>query len=487
MPSATQSLPLLTPISTEDLGQLQLYLPTLKILSYRGPGQSGGVSTSLEPVVQRLGTKVHWFAISGQPVQPSPFKTGAGFAFYTPQVPEHVIERHAQVANDYLWPLLHGMPDKAHFDAENWKSFRQLNEMIASECLSVSGQSFPTLCWLHDYQVPLSTPLMAMQAGLILCHFWHVPWPAPEIMVQSPIAKELVEALLCNKLIGFHTTEYATNFLNTVQELFPNAAVDVLKMEIRRRRNVTRVTVMPLGIDFNLWQRLAKSARPLAEAIPVKHKLANQIVLGVDRLDYTKGVLEKLDGLEHFLKTQPGWHRRFHYVQVAQAPQSNHSEFFTYAEAVKNKIAQLNQSYEKEGWKPIVLVEGHLDQSELAAWYQAADVLAVHSVRDGLNLIAKEYVACRQDEQGALLLSRKAGCAAELSQGALLIDPLSPEEFSKGLKQALMMEVEEKRRRMTTMRRVIGWNQLHDWALGFLRQAISGKNAPQIPVGLSMS
>lgn len=135
-------------------------------------------------------------------------------------------------------------------------------------------------------------------------------------------------------------------------------------------------------------------------------------------------------------------------------------------------IQEINAKYGFDGWQPIVHLSGNLDQSELAAWYQAADVMVVSSVKDGLNLIAKEYVACRQDEQGVLLLSEQAGCALELQQGAIMIQPESPEEVSQAINKALSMGVEEKRRRMTSMRHVIGWNQLHDWALGFLRQAI---------------
>jgi trehalose 6-phosphate synthase/phosphatase len=472
MPTAAHTLPLLTPVSSDDLGQLQLNLPSLKVVSYRGPGESGGVSTSLGPVVKRLGTKINWFAVSGMPTVSS-----AQFDFHTPEIPHALLDKHHRISAGYLWPLLHGMPEKTSFDPENWKAFRQVNEIVASECLDVSSQSFPTLYWLHDYEIALVAPLVAVHAGIILTHFWHVPWPSPDVISASPIARELVDALLCNKVLGFHTAEYATNFLNTVQELFPNAIVDTLRMEVRRRRAQTRVVVMPLGIDFDLWQRLAKSARPLAEALSVKHGLANQIVLGVDRLDYSKGVLEKLNGLEEFLTQNPQWLRRINYVQIGQKPQSVHEEYAVYARAVSEKIAQINEKFGTPEWQPILYIEKHLDQEELAGWYQAADVLAVNPVRDGLNLIAKEFVACRLDEQGVLLLSQKAGCAAELTQGAIAIDPNSPGEFAKGLALALNMEAEEKRRRMSAMRRVVGWNRLHDWALGFLREAISNKSA----------
>lgn len=473
MPTATQTPTLLSHVTSEELSHLQLYLPTLKVVSYRGPGESGGVSTSLEPIVKRLGSKIHWFAVSGLPTDSEDHHSR--FSFHQTQIPPAIVDSHQKLAHNYLFPLMHGMPQKAVFDSEHWKGFRSLNEQLAGECLAGSSQSFPTLVWLHDYQLSLVAPLIAIQAGVLLCQFWHVPWPSPEVIAASPIGKELVESLLSNRILGFHTAEYATNFLNTVQDLLPNAAVDVLTMAVRRGRQTTKIVVMPLGIDFNLWQRLAKSARPLSEALSVKYKLASQIVLGVERLDYNKGVLEKLNGIEQFLAQAPSWHRRFHYVQLAQPPQSENPSFCDYADRIEQRIVEINEKYGNEQWKPIRLLKGHFEQSELAAWYQAADVLCVNPTRDGLNLIAKEYVASRLDEQGVLLLSRNAGCTAELGQSAIVIDPHSPAEFAGALQQALSMEAEEKRRRMTSMRRIVGWNQLHDWALGFLKHALNNK------------
>src|SRR5580700_6287863 len=139
MPTATQIPPLLSPISNDELGQLQLHLPTLKVVSYRGPGERGGVPTSLEPVVKRLGTKIHWFAVSGLPTDPD--NQPEGFAFHHPEIPQSMIDNHRRLSTGYLYPLMHGMPDRASFDPENWKGFRQVNEIMATECLAVSSQS----------------------------------------------------------------------------------------------------------------------------------------------------------------------------------------------------------------------------------------------------------------------------------------------------------------------------------------------------------
>lgn len=462
---------LLSPVSSEDLGQLQVHLPALKIFSYRGPGESGGVASNLAPLTKQLGTKVQWIALSGVPtVEEKPI---AGFSFHRPDVSEDLVSQYGKFVHNYLWPLFHGLTERAHYDAEEWKNFRQLSLTLAHQSHKVASRSFPTLVWLHDFEMVFLAPMLGMDAGVILAHFWHIPWPAPAVITQSPIGLELTEALLSNKLLGFHTNEYAENFLLTVKELIPQANINFEQKTVSYRGNTLRVVAMPLGLDYSYWQRLAKTTRAQAEAIPVSMRLAQQIVLGVDRLDYTKGILEKLNGLEFFLEKNPDFHRRLHYVQLAQPATTDCQEMKDYAERVRAKARQLNERFKKDSWTPILWMEGQFDHSQLAAWYQAADVLAVTPVRDGLNLIAKEYVACRQDEQGVLVLSDKAGCASELISGAHLVDPCSPESIANGLAQALTMAVEEKRRRIVSMRHVVAWNRLHDWACGFLRQAIT--------------
>ncbi len=494
MTTTVHQIPLLAPVSPEELVEADFHLPTVKVISYAGPGKTGGVSTSLEPIVKRLGTKVHWFSVEDIPeadrnhditisgVKSVPGRDGApvysvareesSFKFYTPDLPQHVVDGHRRFAALHLWPLLHSQPELAEFSQRDWRAYQELCGSLASRCQSVQQESFPTLFWLHDYQFAMTAPLVAAEHGALVCQFWHVPWPAADKFIQSPVAKELVDAMLFNSVLGFHTAEYAHNFMETVEALFPAVSVDYMNMVISSARRKTRITVLPLGLDIARWTKIAVLSRPMAEVLAVKHRLANQILLGVDRLDYTKGVLEKLVGLETYLIEHPDMRRRFHYVQLSQLPHSDEKPFVEYSRKVNKKIDEINEKFETNGWKPIVSFSGYLTQQELAAWYQAADVMLVNSVSDGLNLIAKEFVACRRDEQGVLVLSERAGCAKELSQGAILVDPVNPTELSNGIARALSMGIEEKRRRMTSMRHVIGWNQLHDWALGFLKQVV---------------
>ena len=167
------------------------------------------------------------------------------------------------------------MPERANYDAEEWKNFRQLSLMLAHQSQKITSRSFPTLLWLHDFEMVLLPPMLAMDAGVILSHFWHCPWPSAEIMAASPVGLELTEALLSNKVLGFHTTEYANNFIETVKALIPDAEVNSENLTLRYRNNTTRIVAMPLGLDYPYWQRLARSSRTLVEAIPVTHRLAH--------------------------------------------------------------------------------------------------------------------------------------------------------------------------------------------------------------------
>ncbi len=461
--------------NSRNNADLEIHLPTLKVVSYNGSGKNTGVPSSLEPLARRIGTRIHWLSVLQDKNASTESDTTRGkdcFEFYSARFPEQILIGHKRFCDKYLWPLFHGMPELAKFEASDWRAYKEFCSIIAAESQTIAGESFPTLCWLHDYQLALSAPDIASDRGTIVCQFWHVPWPKPESIASSPVTREIIEGLLSNRLLGFHTAEYAHNFMDTVEILFPDLKVDQMDMTIDWQGRKTRIAVMPLGIDVDRWKDISSLVRPVAEALAVKYRLANQIILGIDRLDYTKGVLEKLHAIEYFLTVAPEMHRRFHYVQISQPPQSEEEEYSRYAHQAEDKIKEINERFSTDGWSPIIHLDTKLTLEELAAWYQAADVLCVNSIRDGLNLIAKEFVSCRQDEQGVLIVSKNAGCASELSQGALVVDPRSPSDISGALNKAINMPVEEKRRRMTAMRHVIGWNQLHDWALGFLKQAL---------------
>lgn len=478
-------------LSVPQSEELELALPSVSVISYSGPGGVGGVPASLAPMVKRLNTRVNWYALTEQPQadftppsdgngrlsvkqQKAQSPTYFGFSFHKPTLPERLMDGHRRFCQSYLSPLLHGFPERAIFDQEDWKSFKQLNELMASHCLIANSDSYPSLFWLHDYQLSLASMLIGSQAGILLSQFWHVPFPSAKIITAYPCGKELVEALLQNRLVGFHTKDYAENFMDAAQFFYPELEVDRLAMTlISDRGKRTKLSVMPLGIDVPYWQNLARISKPYSEALAFKHDLAPQVILGVDRLESNKGILERLQGLKHLLSNKPEWHKRFHFVQIAQEVKEPSDELKEYTEAVERKIAIINNEFAKENWSPIIYIKGSLNHEELAAWYQKASVLSVNSTADGLNLVAKEFVAAREDEQGALVLSKNAGVSRELSHGAYLVDPNDAAGLSSQLFNALTADAEENHRRMLSLRHAIGWNQLHSWAQGFLRETLT--------------
>lgn len=468
-------------ITEEEIGRLEPFLPTVNIISYTGPGAAGAVSTSLEPVVKRLGTRVNWFALAELP-RPNDFSpapkgriNGAGdtgFCYYEPRTSTRQLEAHQKIANGYLWNLLSGQPDKYPFDIEAWKSFRALCQSVASECITTASESFPTICWLHDYQLTLAAPVLASQTGILLSQFWHAPWPEAGVMAASPVAPELIEAMLHNNLIGFHTEKHADNFLATVAIVLPDAVVDSKKRTVAYRRRNVRVSVLPKGIDMQYWQKVAETASP-GNSLRKIYGLKDDVILSVDRLESASNILEKLDSLQQLLLEEPERVKTFNYVQITHDAKFESAAETEYAQLVAAKIAALNARFGKDSWKPVLHFDGRLEHLQLAAWYQTATIFVACSSGESAGAVAKEFVACRTDDGGALVLSKTLGCAREFTQGAYLMAGTEVGDIHRSLLSALNATSHDKNKRMISMRYVLLWNQLQNWALQFLSQALS--------------
>lgn len=456
----------------------RLVLPSLSVVSYKGPGDGGGVSLTLEPLVRQLGVKVNWIGVSGLPdenqlLPDNSFAMRPSFAFHKVKLSQDVIDQHSRFCTDYLMPLLHGMPAAANFDQRDWVGYQELNTMVSAKVLKDFSYSLPSLCWVHDYHLAKVAQHLVIQHGIVANQFWHVPWPSVDVITTSPIGLNLVEALLANSVLGFHTVDYALNFMKAVKSLVKQASVNEAEMTIHYHGRKTQIVSMPLGIDFAYWQELSRSVRPRSQVLSKEYALASQVLLGIDTFEPTKGMDAKLEAIELYMQQNPSQLRRFHYVQLVQKLDSPSRELADSRARLIARIEQINKQYAQDGWQPIVLIEDTLPQASLSAWYQCCDVLLVTPKADGLNLIAKEFVASREDELGVLILSRQAGSSYELSNGALLVSAFNAQEITGAIGQALAMGVEEKRKRMLSMRHVVSWNQLKDWAINFLSRSVS--------------
>jgi len=366
------------------------------------------------------------------------------------------------LANRALWPICHSLVPFAHFDPAAWTDYARVNERVADAVLDEAGPD--DLIWVQDYHFMLVPRLLRLQRpSLRVGFFLHVPFPPFEVFRVLPWARELVAGLLGADLIGFHTTGYAEDFSSTVRRL--------LHGELPAR---VRVGAFPIGIDAADFARDAADRGTDAAVKRLRAALRADrerrvVALGVDRLDYTKGIPERLRALERFFERHPRWRGRLVFAQVAVPSRTRVEEYRRMKEELDRTVGQLNGRFGEAGWMPIRYLYRSLPRKELVAWYRAADLALVTPLRDGMNLVAKEYVATRIDDTGALVLSELTGAAQDL-HGALRVNPYDVDGVADAIAEALALSPSEGARRMAAMREQVSRFDTRWWARTFLSQ-----------------
>jgi trehalose 6-phosphate synthase len=302
--------------------------------------------------------------------------------------------------------------------------------------------------------------------------FWHIPWPNPEAFGICPWQAKLLDGLLGADLIGFHIPLHCNNFLSTVDRVL-EARTDREHMTARRDGHTSSVRPYPVSVAFDGSRPERKTPRPSREELLKKFGLRSEsMIVGVDRMDYTKGIVERLVAIEHLLDAHPWYLERLTMVQIAAPSRTRIPSYVNLRRQVEETVERINQRYQTALWKPILLIERQCSHEELDPWYRAADVCLVTSLHDGMNLVAKEYVAARDDEDGVLVLSKFAGAATELHD-ALIVNPYDIEGVAEAIHQGLEMDRTERRMRMQRMRRHVMDHNIYRWAasiLGDLRE-----------------
>ncbi len=370
------------------------------------------------------------------------------------------------LANEGLWPLCHIAFTRPTFDQRHWEVYRQVNSLFAQAVLEEAG-SRPTFVFVQDYHFALLPRLLKKaNPNLIVAQFWHIPWPNRETFRAFPWKEELLDGLLGNDLLGFHLRYHCQNFLDTLDRTL-EAKVDLERSEITRGGKVTVVRPFPISIDFERHVAIAQSQKVDAflDGWRVQFDLQDQHVvgIGVDRLDYTKGIPDRLRALDRFLEKNPSYRRRLMFIQVAVPTRSHVPQYQALDEEVDRLVAEINWRWSEESWQPIILLKQHYGQAELAALHRLAHFCIVSSLHDGLNLVAKEFVSSRFDEDGVLILSHFTGAARELTD-ALLVNPFAIEEMADAIHKALEMPAAERRKRMKKMREAVANNNIYRWA-----------------------
>jgi trehalose 6-phosphate synthase len=387
-------------------------------------------------------------------------------------------------ANEGLWPLCHIAHTRPIFRAADWECYQRVNERFASALLEEMEGSVDPVVFVQDYHFALLPRLVkAARPDARVAIFWHIPWPNPEAFGICPWQAELLDGMLGADLMGFHIPLHCNNFLSTVDRVL-EARTDREHMTVLRNGHLSTVRPYPVSVAFEGTLRDEGAG---TEESPVEEKeiafartellrefgvKAESLVLGVDRMDYTKGIVERLLAIEQLLEAHP-WHRaRMTMVQIAAPSRTRIASYAELGRKVEETVERINQLYQTAHWRPIVLINRQCNHEEVSRWYRAADVCLVTSLHDGMNLVAKEYVAAREDGDGVLVLSKFTGAAVEL-RDALIVNPYDIAGVGEAIHEGLEMSRKERMRRMRRMRRQVMEHNIYGWAasvLGDLRE-----------------
>lgn len=442
---------------------------------------AGGLVSALLPVLERSGGAwVAWgsgdadFAVTDArgvvalpPVHPT---------FDLHRLRLSVSEIHGyytETANRALWPLCHYQFQHFGFDQAAWRTYRRVNARFAQAALA-AARSPDAVIWVHDYQLACVAGHIRHLAGRrpFVHQFWHIPWPAPDVLRALPVARALVEDLLGNDLLVFQTPRHRLNFLASVADKIPRAKVDLGRGTVRYRRRTTTVRAVPISVDVAALERRAARPDVIAEARRIRRRLVGrggQLILGVDRVDYTKGIRRRFDAFTRLLELHPELRGKVTFLQVAPPSRSGIAAYSALQAELQGEADRINARFGTPSWRPLELRMEHFDPRALAACYLAADVCLVSSLQDGMNLVAKEFIACQRGHSGVLVLSEFTGAAEDLD-GAVLINPYDIGSTAEAIVAALAMGDGERKVRMAAMRRLVKSHTIHDWTAAILRE-----------------
>jgi trehalose 6-phosphate synthase len=390
------------------------------------------------------------------------------------------------LANEGLWPLCHIAHARPEFRASDWECYRNVNARFAAAVASEADGPDPIVL-VQDYHFALLPRMLRerLPRATILT-FWHIPWPNAERFGICPWEREVLDGLLGSSIVGFHTQAHCNNFVESVDR-FLESRIDRERRSVVLGGRETLVRAYPISIDWpSRWAAEAPAAAECRRAVRQRLGLRPEVLMGigVDRLDYTKGIEERLLAVERMLERRSDLRGRFSFVQVAAPSRTVIETYRALNERVESLAARINERFAQGDWRPIVMLRQHHEPPAIFEMYRAADVCYVSSLHDGMNLVAKEFVAAREDLRGALVLSRFTGAARELSE-ALIVNPYDLEAASAALAAALDMAPEEQEERMRSMRALVGELNVYRWAGKMLLDATRARRRDRLVSRLS--
>jgi trehalose 6-phosphate synthase len=427
----------------------------------------GGLAIALDDVLRsRSGVWIAWAGEEAPDVL-RPSATGLGYPIRTAQLDPHEISHfYGGFANQVLWPLCHGFPERCRFDPAFWPAYESANAQFASLVRSEAGDG--DLVWVNDFHLCLvPASLRASGLGARIGMFWHIPFPPPDVFGICPWRADLLAGLLGADLIAFQTDNDVRNFLACVREFLGLSIVEEFPRVLLGGRDVL-VGALPVGVDAQRLGQEATTPTALAEARQLREAIGTELVmLAVDRLDYTKGIIERLIGFERFLERMPDWHGRVSLVQITAPSRFRIPEYRRMKDTIDQTVGRIIGRFTTHGHSPLTYLYTSFDHDQLLGYYRAADVALVTPLRDGMNLVAKEYVAAQAGGNGVLVLSEFAGAARELTD-AILVNPWDPDAIARAIEAAVTMPIEERRERLARLLERVTSCDAHWWATAFL-------------------
>ncbi len=368
-------------------------------------------------------------------------------------------------ANEGLWALCHIAHVRPTFRSQDWNQYVAVNERFAKTVVEEAKTDDPVVL-VQDYHFALLPKMIRQKLPkATVITFWHIPFPNPEVFGICPWREELLDGLLGSSILGFHTRFHCNNFIDAVDR-FLESRIDRETSTISYKGTLTAVNQYPISIEYPIkWLKTQSSVKECHNTIRQKNGLSTDrlIGIGVDRLDYTKGILERFLAVERLLELEPRWIGKFTFIQIAAPSRSSINQYQHFDADVRSLAAKINRRFGREGYEPILLKIEHHEPAQVYEYYRGADLCFVSSLHDGMNLVAKEFIASRDDERGVLILSQFTGASRELPE-ALIVNPYDIDQCAAALHVALEMPKEEQRNRIRSMRGLIQEFNVYRWA-----------------------
>jgi len=445
---------------------------------------AGGLTAALDPLMQACGGT--WVAGgSGDADRENVDKKDR--CRVPPGKPRYILKRvwmskeevdkfYFGFSNQTLWPLCHNVFKEPIFKRSFWDGYKHSNALYAEAVGKELKGVKEAFIWFHDYHLALAPKMVRNGAPnkqkLVLAHFWHIPWPTWNTFMLLPWAEEVLEGMLANDLIGFHLHPYCINFLASVENVL-GAKVDYKALTVRYRGRTIQVKPFPISVDFATIDKLARRPEVRREMkrvrapqyIPYKY-----IGVGVDRIDYTKGIIQRFRAIDRFLEKYPKYQNKFVFVEAGAPSRTRIPAYMELNEEISELVDEINWKYMRGYWKPIIYIKEKLDSDKLFALYRTANVCIVSPVQDGMNLVTKEFISANVDRSGVLIVSKFAGATEELKD-AIVVNPYDVEGFADAIMDSLEMPLKERQKRMKNLRAAVRKNNVFKWLADFISEA----------------